>query len=236
MQRGDRLESALVRGGAAARYAHRLRNEIADHHASLVEEALHADGATIVEARRSADDALGEVSVIVESALAGEGARSLAVRRPFLVFLVGPLSLAVASVSLAAGLATAMAWAALDLFGFAQDSIPFLVYANASYTAVAFLILPGLAFLFCAQAWLSGVRKRWALAADLTLALLGFACVLGYHLDSPTAPNGQLYVGLGWGPRVLRFALPLLTFLAFHLLARYERAGTMLRTFSRFAL
>ncbi len=231
----DELETTLVRDGAAPRYAQRLRDELADHRAALVEDQ-RAEGAGSDEAERAADQALGDIETIVTMALAGRGTHSLARTRPSLVFLIGPLAMALVSMTVAIGVACGLAWVALNLFGVAEDNRLLQIFAHSSYTAIAFLILPGLGFLFCAQAWLSRAPMRWALAACLALAVLGGLCMLGYHLESPMAPGGTLYVGLGWEPRALRFALPLLSFLAFHLAVRYETSTAMVRSLRRFAV
>jgi hypothetical protein len=231
----DDLERTLVRGGAAPRYARRLRDELADHRAALIEEHC-AQGTGQAGAERAADDTLGDLESILSNALAGPGAQSLAHTQPSLVFLVAPLATALASLALAIGLAMGLAWVGLVLFGMAEDGRAFRVLANASYATIAFLIMPALAFLFCAEAWLNRASMRWAFAACLALGALGGILVLGYHVASPAAPGGAIYIGLGWEVRALRFALPILTFLAFAALVQNERGATMVRSLRRFAI
>jgi len=115
------VERRLLSAGTAPSVAQRMREELEDHYADLV-EAARAEGHSVDSARVCANALLGDLEVLVHDAAGRPELKSWAWRWPRLASTVYPVAyvLALPAVPIAAGVAHAPAifrWAGCMLAG-----------------------------------------------------------------------------------------------------------------------
>ena len=205
-----KLRSLLLRRGLPADYVRRAVQELADHHADLVEGEPRGVGvppATQISA--TADDAwrrLGDVEQIGDELVRKYRLRTFAGRHPLLSFVIAPLPATIVLWVVAFFASWTAIFAVADLLGNAGSGEPTTDWTTATDPLLLWLmqvvhygvlaVPPGLAaWWFCRLARRSGRGLKWAAASCVLVLLLGY--MVWSKLESPhDGQGGRLLLGL----------------------------------------